>query len=412
MPKNFLKLLAAGITLLSLSACDGADLDGAASESVQTSLPASEQVSEAVSPSPSPTPEVETISIDGVEFYPIELSDELLDTMETGDGTLPGERSETVTEVKTALYGYEPLEFVAYSQMRPEVADLFDSHQEALVDTLYDFYQLEQEPVLDELTGYLLEALPTLPEAMQQDVYSVYKARIIEAGIDGTLLRSGESLGLYYVAQTDPDWSSYPFPNVSDPDEADDTVRDRSCGVMSMTMAASTYLHRELDPLELVDYVVDNGYRVSVSGVEDTFMLAAAELYGLEAPVIYYRDPAEGQQALDWDYIRDYIDENNALAIVHVQRGNFTSRQHYMVLNDYVELDGTGYFLIADPYQLRSRYDQWGTASMADPEMGDDGMIYATPELVAESASAVILFEGDKDAYELSCASTQPTQLG
>ena len=30
---------------------------------------------------------------------------------------------------------------------------------------------------------------------------------------------------------------------------------DRACGVMSMTMVGSTYLHRELDPTDLIDYV-------------------------------------------------------------------------------------------------------------------------------------------------------------
>lgn len=52
---------------------------------------------------------------------------------------------------------------------------------------------------------------------MQQDIYTVYKAQMIEAGIDGSLLRDGSDLGLYYVAQTDPDWRDYPFPNAASP---------------------------------------------------------------------------------------------------------------------------------------------------------------------------------------------------
>lgn len=256
-----------------------------------------------------------TISIDGVEFYPIEVSQTLLNSLDNTEGVGPGQRAQTVSEIKTALYNSAELEFVAYSQMRPEVADLFDDHLETLISTLYDFCQLEREVTLDELTIRLLQALPTLPETMQQDIYSVYKGRMIEAGIDGTLLRSGESLGLYYMAQNDPDWADYPFPNASSPNEADDTAADRACGVMSMTMVASTYLHREVDPTQLMDYVLENGYRITASGVDDTFMSVAADLFGLEAPEIYYRDPAEGQQALDWDYVADYIANNNALGI-------------------------------------------------------------------------------------------------
>ena len=48
---------------------------------------------------------------------------------------------------------------------------------------------------------------------------------------------------------------------------------------------------------------------------------------------------------------------------------------------------------------------------MGDPGLGEDGVIYATPELIAESASAVILFSADKDAWEVSCSSTEPVVL-
>ena len=82
-----------------------------------------------------------------------------------------------------------------------------------------------------------------------------------------------------------------------------------------------------------------------------------------------------------------------------------------MVIADYVEIDGTGYFLMEDPYQSRSRYWQWGTSAMGDPGLGEEGVIYATPALVAESASAVILFPGDQDAWEVTCASSQPASL-
>lgn len=351
--------------------------------------------------------EPSTFTVNGVAFYPVEISPARLEVLDTTQGISPGERSETVREMKSLLYESAELEFISYSQTRPEVMDLFDEHLEMLVTVLYEFCQLEQDPQLDELTLYLLEALPDLPSEVQQDIYTVYRYRMIEEGIDGTLLRSGESLGLYYMAQTDPDWEDYPFPNAASPNEINDTARDRACGVMSMTMVASTYLHREIDPTELIDYVQENGYRITASGVDDTFMAVAAELYGLEEPQIYYQTPSEGQQALDWEYVQQYIDENNALGIVHETTGNFTPAQHYMVINDYVEIDGTGYFLISDPYQSRSRYSEWGTASMADPELGEEGVVYATPELLARASSAVILFEPNQDDWELRCQATE-----
>ena len=354
-----------------------------------------------------------TITIDGTAFYPIEISEALRSSLQEGTGTLPGERSEETARIKTLLADFAQLEFVSHSQSRPEVIDLFDDHLQTLVATLYDFCQVEKEPVLDEGTLQLLEGLPTLPEAMQQDVYTVYKSRMIAAGIDGTLLRSGESLGLYYMAQTDPDWAEYPFPNPESPNEVNDTAIDRSCGVMSVTMVLSSYLHREVDPTELIDYVLENGYRITASGVDDTFMPVAAQLYGVAEPEIYYADPAEGQQAIDWDAVLEAVSERGAMAIVHETHGsaNFTPAQHYMVLADYVEVDGIGYYLVEDPYQSRARYWQWGTDAMGDPGLGEEGVIYATPALIAESASAVILFDQDHSVWEVQCASTEPAVL-
>ena len=398
--------LLAALCLLSLTAC-------------AARMPAEEPDAPPAGGDPDPVPEEpetppppETVTIDGAEFYPITVSQTLLDTLDGTEGLLPGERGEAAAEIKTLLREAGAFEFVAHSQVRPEVADLFDSHLTVLAETLYDFCGLQRETALDELTVQLLRALPDLPEGMQEDVYRVYKGRMIRQGIDGTLLRSGESPGLYYMAQTDPDWSDYPFPNPASPNEVNDTARNRSCGVMSMTMVASAYLHREVDPTELIDYVLDHGYRITASGIDDTFLPIAAGLYGLEEPTICYREPAEGQEALDWELVRTYIDEENALGIVHCFTGNFTSAQHYMVLYDYLEVEGTGYFLIADPYQLRSRYHQWGTAEMLDPELGDEGIICATPELLAQTSSAVTLFAPEKDAWPLARAAEEPAVIG
>lgn len=290
--------------------------------------------------------------------------------------------------------------------------DYYDTHLQTLVETLYTFCQLEPQTSMSEQTVYLLDLLPNLPEEMQQDIYTVYKAQMIEADINGSLLRDGSDLGLYYVAQTDPDWRDYPFPNAASPNEVDDTAYDRACGVMSMTMVGSTYLHRELDPTDLIDYVQENGYRITASGVDDTFMTVAADLFGIVEPEIYYTDPTEGQQEVDWDYILDAIQNDNGMAIVHETAGtaNFTPAQHYMVINGYVEQNGTGYYLVSDPYQSR-RYAEWGTASMGDPGLNEEGVILATPELMARDASAVILFPADQDAWEVVCHSAEPVTI-
>lgn len=355
--------------------------------------------------------ESQVLELEGTSFYGIQVPELLLTAYPDTEGALPGERSEAVRSAKERLLQAPDCQFVSHTQLRDQVADLSDSHLEVLVQTVYDFCRLDRSPRMDELTGYLLDQLVSMPPEMQADVYTVYKARLIDAGLDGSLLRSGDSLSFYYYAQTDPDWASHPFPNENSEAERNDTMQNRSCGVMSVSMVISQYLHREIDPAWLADYVVDNGYRVTAHGVLDDFMAVAAGLYGLPSPDIYYQAPEAGQEAISWETVQTLVADENAMVIVHVYTGNFTSAQHYMVLEDYVERDGIGYFLIADPYQLRSRYDEWGTDAMADPGLGDEGLILATPELVAESCSAVIVFPQDKTSWEVVCRSDAPVSL-
>lgn len=409
-PKQAALLLAALLVVTFLASCSREPQTSAQQNPAQSAPPQTQQTTEADIPEEEPVP---TFTAEGVTFFPILLSDEFVHSLDTSEGTLPGESSEEVAQLKTQLlenYGQSQLQFVSHTQTRPEVLALYDSHLQVLVQTIYDFCQLNTDDcALHEQAQYLVGLLPTLPEAMQQDIYTVYKARLIAQGIDGSLLRDGSDLGLYYVAQTDPDWRDYPFPNPESPNEVDDTAYDRSCGVMSMTMVASTYLHRELDPTQLIDFVLENDYRITASGVDDTFMAVAAQMYGIVQPEIYYTNPTEGQQAVDWDAILDAIANDNAMAIVHETAGpaNFTPAQHYMVINHYVEQNGNGYYLVSDPYQSR-RYAEWGSASMGDPGLGEEGVILATPELMAQDASAVILFPADQDAWEVVCHSDEP----
>lgn len=197
---------------------------------------------------------------------------------------------------------------------------------------------------------------------------------------------------------------SYPFPNRSSSTEYDDTMQNRSCGIMSFSMVAATYLHHEIEPTVLADYAVDSGYRVEAHGVQDTFFHTAAAYYGIPDPTITY-----AEDGIDWDEIIRKITEENAMVIVHEYTGPFTSRQHYMVLEDYEVIDGRGYFLVADPYVLRSRYSGWDR--LLDPNRGNDGLIYATPGIIAETCSAVTVFDRDKTAWDMTARAAAPEAI-
>lgn len=345
------------------------------------------------------TAEEQTFTVDGVSFYGIRVSQAVYDAYGDSAGSVqPGEDGAVVLEVKTALEdSFGENYFIGHSQMRDEVSSTFDDLLVVLVETLYQFCGIEQEACLDDLTVYLLLHLDDLSDSMIADIYTVYKYNLISQGLDGTVSRSGTAQTVYYYAQTDEDWASYPFPNSSSDTEYDDTIQDRSCGVMSLNMVVSMYLHQEIDPTVLTDYVVDNGYRIEASGVDDTFMAVGAAYYGIPEPTVYYQDEGE----IDWEMIQQKVGEENCLAIVHEYTGTFTSRQHYMVLCDYVEIDGTGYFLVADPYELSSRYSNLDQLIFTDL---DEGILYATTSVLDATCSAVILFDADTTDWALTCS--------
>lgn len=341
-----------------------------------------------------------TFTVDGETFYQIRVPQAVYDAY--GEDTYsiqPGESDAVVGELKTTLRdAFGENYFIGYSQMRSAVRNTFDDLLEVLVETVYQFCGITQSVCLDPLTVFLMESLENLSDEMIADIYTVYKYNLISRGLDGTVSRSGQAETLYYYAQTDEDWADYPFPNYNSDTEYDDTIRDRACGVMSLNMVVAMYLHHEVDPTVLTDYAVDNGYRIEASGVDDTFMAVGAAYYGIPEPTIYY------QGDIDWEMIQQKVGSENCLAIVHEYTGTFTSRQHYMVLTDYTQIDGQGYFLVADPYVLRSRYSNWD--QLLDPNMGNDGMIYATTYILDATCSAVILFDADKTEWDVTRQAT------
>ncbi|MBQ5749511.1 MAG: hypothetical protein IIV87_05070, partial [Oscillospiraceae bacterium] len=83
---------------------------------------------------------------------------------------------------------------------------------------------------------------------------------------------------------------------------------------------------------------------------------------------------------------------------------------HYMVLQDYVELDGVGYFLVADPYIQQSRYRDWD--QLRKVEGDNEGLIYATPYVLQRDCKSIILFEQDKTEFPMPTRSVSSARIG
>ena len=247
---------------------------------------------------------------------------------------------------------------------------------------------------------YLLSCLPALSGDMRHDIEAMYKYDLTKSGTYGTVARSGKTDDLYYFAQTDPDWAGEIFEFEGN----GATLKDRGCGCACAAMVFSTYHKVEITPRWMRTYALQDNYPVSYGlpneyfeGIARYYKYLEYERYGttLEAPNIYKKDE------VDMSLLADQVGNKGYLAIIHVLKGAFTSHEHYMVLCGYTSIDGKGYFLVADPYVLQSRYRDWDQLRTTDT--GNDGLIYATPEVLYRDMKSIILFEQDRNAFPLFC---------
>jgi|MGYP001024671638 hypothetical protein len=169
-------------------------------------------------------------------------------------------------------------------------------------------------------------------------------------------------------------------------------------------MVFSTYHKVEITPRWMRTYALQDNYPVSYGlpneyfeGIARYYQYLEYDRYGttLEAPNIYKKDE------VDMSQLADQVGNKGYLAIIHVLKGAFTSHEHYMVLCGYTSIDGKGYFLVADPYVLQSRYKDWDQLRTTDT--GNDGLIYATPEVLYRDMKSIILFEQDRNSFPLYC---------
>lgn len=358
----------------------------------------------------------ETFTLDEVEFKRIIVPAYVLEVYDTDEYAIhPGERDEKVRELKRYLYSNENFptnEFVTYSQadiLRDMVADYFDDHLALLIEVLYQFCGLEdREPCIDPLTVYLFHQLEDLDKDMRNDIEVVYKYRMIQEDTVGTISRSGEPDGMYYYAQTDPDWADDPFEFEGN----GATLRDRGCGTACMSMVFSTYHMVEINPHNAATYAQNGNWQVSYGLPNEFFLGIAAAYYDLEGErygTYLYQPQIIPKADVDMDTLADQIGNQGYMAIIHVVAGAFTSQEHYMVLADYEVIDGVGYFLVADPYIMPERYSS--RDQLKDVPGDNEGLIYATSSLLYRDMKSIILFAQDREAFPLGCKSAAPVRI-
>ena len=177
-------------------------------------------------------------------------------------------------------------------------------------------------------------------------------------------------------------------------------------------MVFTTYHKVEITPRWMRTYALQDNYPVSYGLPNEDFEGIARYYENLEyarygtklnAPAIYKKKEVNMQT------LADQIENQGYLAIIHVVKGAFTSHEHYMVLCGYEVIDGQPYFLVADPYVLQSRYKDWDQLRKTDT--GNDGLIYATPDVLYRDMKAIILFSQDRNEFPLYCRTQRAEAL-
>lgn len=354
---------------------------------------------------------------DEVSFYSCCIPRYMLERFEASEYAIyPGQTDERVGTLKKLLNSdaknaefFRDNEFVTYTQIRPEVVDYFDEHLQTLLQCIYQFCGLEDKtPCVDELTVWLVDQLKYADADIRHDIEAFYKYRLNESGTCGTISRDGSLDPLYYFAQTDPDWAN----DIFEFEGNGATLKDRGCGCASAGMIFSAYHKVEITPKWMSFFALQDDYPVSYglpneyfSGIARYYENLEKERYGTVMPIpsIYEK------RDVDMQTLADQIANKGYLAIIHVLAGCFTSHEHYMVLCDYTELDGVGYFLVADPYVMPSRYRDRDQLRNADST--NEGLIYATSDLLYRDMKSIILFEKDHNEFPLYCRSAAPVML-
>ena len=150
------------------------------------------------------------------------------------------------------------------------------------------------------------------------------------AARDGKEYLTGGNQELTYYDQTDAKWAEEPY--------GSDTIGRYGCGPVAMAMVVSTLTETDIDPVQMAQHCVDQGYWAKKHGSYWSIVPGAAEDFGLTCTSL---PPEETER----DAIIHRL-STGELLVALVGPGHFTNGGHFIVLRG-LTLDGS--VLVADP---------------------------------------------------------------
>lgn len=164
---------------------------------------------------------------------------------------------------------------------------------------------------------------------------------------DGTEYLTGGNWELIYYDQTDTRWADAPY--------GTDSVGRYGCGPTAMAMVVSTLTGCAIDPIQMAQHCVDQGYWAKKQGSYWSIVPGTAEDFGLECTSL---PPEE----TDYDTIARHLSAGQLLVAL-VGPGHFTNGGHFIVLRG-LTLDGK--VLVADPASLDRSLTTWDAELIMD----------------------------------------------
>lgn len=157
---------------------------------------------------------------------------------------------------------------------------------------------------------------------------------------EGREYLTGGTREIVYYDQTSERWAEEPY--------GSDQLGGYGCGPTAMAMVVSSLTDYDLDPAQMAQHCVENGYWAKLHGSYLTMVPGVAEDFGLDCTPL---PPEEADEETVFQYL-----VTGQFIVALMGPGHFTNGGHFIVLRG-VTLDGS--ILIADPASQERSLTTW-----------------------------------------------------
>lgn len=197
--------------------------------------------------------------------------------------------------------------------------------------------RLEPKPVPEPAID--IQLVDDGPLAAPPRSQAAYTVTTLVARNNGQFLTGG-AREVVYFDQTSAKWAEEPY--------GTDKIGGYGCGPAAMAMAVSTLTGTIIDPLQMAQHCVDNGYWAKRQGSYLSIVSGVAEDFDLRCRSI----PVE---EADESVIAEYL-STGQLLVALMGPGHFTNGGHFILLRG-ITLEGT--VLVADPASPERSLTTW-----------------------------------------------------